>query len=162
MAKKKFKDGLESLFLDTREESASQKTPLLFDAEPETPKKGRTSSSGKHFSDDLEIFFQEALRDSIQDELAGRPGQQLKSPRTRPSAKPKDGLDALIRATIETSDLDLRYDNAKKRITISFDQKQIDKLKRIARLEKTLLKDMIAGVVAEYIRDYERNKGNLG
>jgi hypothetical protein len=160
VAKKKFKDGLESLFLDTREESASQKTPLLFDAEPEKPKKGRPSS-GKHFSDDLEIFFQEALRDSIQDELAGRPAQQLKSPRTRPSAKPKDGLDALIRATIESSDLDLRYDNAKKRITISFDQKQIDKLKRIARLEKTLLKDMIAGVVAEYIRDYERNKGGL-
>ena len=156
MGKKKFKDGLESLFREAREEA--QNKPLLVESEQEPEKPSGKSSSGKHFSDELEQFFQEALQESIQDELSSpKTAKTGHTPTGRRPAKPKDGLDALIRRTIESSEIDLHYDETKKRIAISFEKENLEKLKKIARLEKTLLKDMIARVVADYIREYEHN-----
>lgn len=165
MAKKKFTDGLESLFLQSQEDTLSGQSPLLLETDQtkESRKRRAKSSSGKHFSDELELFFQESLRESIQDEIAAasRPGHSLKSERTRRSSKPKDGLDALIRRTIETSEIELHYDETKKRVAFSFDKDKLDKLKHIARLEKTFLKDIIARVVAEYIQQYEKKWGKV-
>lgn len=163
MGKKKFKDGLESLFLEAREENLSQKSPLLLETEQQAaPKKTGRASSGKHFSDDLELFFQESLRESIEEELSSsHSGQSMKAARGSRSSRPKDGLDALIRRTIESSEIDLRYDGAKKRIAFSFEQEKLAKLKQIAKLEKTFLKDMIARIVADYIREYEQQKGGV-
>lgn len=165
MGKKKFKDGLESLFTDAREDYLSTGSPLLLETEPqkESQKNRTKSSSGKHFSDELEMFFQESLRETIQDQLsadaANRPGQSQKAARARRSSKPKDGLDALIRRTIETSEIELHYDESKKRVAFSFDKDKLEKLKQIARQERTFLKDIIARVVAEYIQEYEKKKG---
>ncbi|MCB9283314.1 MAG: hypothetical protein H6563_04510 [Lewinellaceae bacterium] len=155
MGKKKFKDGLESLFRDAQEEAKN--TPLVVETE-QAPEKPSGRSSGKHFSDELEQFFQEALQESIQDGLSTpKAANPDPAPATRRPAKPKDGLDALIRRTIESSEMDLRYDENRKRIAFSFEKENLEKLKKIARLEKTLLKDMIARVVADYIREYEQN-----
>ncbi|MBK7406821.1 MAG: hypothetical protein IPJ40_01350 [Saprospirales bacterium] len=52
--------------------------------------------------------------------------------------------------------MELLYDGTKKRIAFSFNEEDITKLKKIARMEKTLLKDMIARVVADYIKEYEQ------
>lgn len=167
MAKKKFTDGLESLFLDAREDSLSKQSPLLLETGQgtEAQKRRVKSSSGKHFSDELELFFQESLRESLENELSAtssQPDQSMKSARSRRSSRPKDGLDALIRRTIETSEIDLNYDETKKRVAFTFDKDKLEKLKQIARLEKAFLKDIIAKVVAEYIREYEKKAGNLG
>jgi hypothetical protein len=158
VGKKKFIDGLESLFLDAKEGSFSKNSPLLLDTESRNEPRVRTGKtpSGKHFSDDLDMFFQESLRDSIQDELSSsRPRPKINHPR------PKDGLDSLIRLTIETSEIELKYDDTKKRVAFSFDQEKLEKLKHIARMEKKFLKDIIARVVADYIREYEQKKGKL-
>lgn len=158
MGKKKFTDGLESLFLDSREEPLSKNSPLLLDTEPAKASRApkTKTTSGKHFSDDLDFFFQETLRDSIQDELSDR-----SRPKPKPKPRPKDGLDSLIRLTIETSQIELKYDDTKKRVAFSFDQEKLEKLKQIARLERKMLKDVIARVVGDYIREYEKKKGEL-
>lgn len=163
MGKKKFKDGLESLFSDVREDSLSQKSPLLFETgqqEAAAPKKAKPAS-GKHFSDDLELFFQESLKESIQEELSAS-SQNLKAARVNRSARPKDGLDALIRRTVESTEIELHYDESRRRVVLTFDREKLSKLKQIAKMEKTLLKDMISRVVADYIKEYEHKKGYLG
>lgn len=160
MGKKKFKDGLESLFLSAKEDS-SQKKDLLFEGGQEKAARKSRSSSGKHFSDELEIFFQETLQESIHDELYGGSSTPSPAPKTPRTPKPKDGLDSLIRRTIATSEMELHYDGTKKRVAFSFDKDMLEKLKHIARLEKTFFKDIISQVVAEYIREYEQKKGKL-
>lgn len=155
MSKKKFKDGLESLFLDEREDSLTHQPAQSAQEEKENPKQSGGSSSGKHFSDELESFFQEALQEHVQEKrsTSSSASQPAKAGAT---SKPKDGLDALIRSTLETSKMELHYDESKKRIAISFDKEKLEKLKKIARLERTLLKDMITRVVAEYVEEYEQ------
>ena len=146
MSKKKFKDGLESLFLDAQEDSLSKDSAQLLESgqQQEASKQAGKHSLGKHFSDELELFFQEALQ------------EEQASDQPRRSSKPKNGLDTLIRLTLESADTDLHYDESKKRIAFSFNEEDIAKLKKIARMEKTLLKDMIARVVANYIKEYEQ------
>ncbi len=89
MGKKKFKDGLESLFSDVREDSLSKKSPLLFETgqQEAAPQKKAKPASGKHFSDDLELFFQESLKESIQEELSTS-SQNLKTARVNRSSRP--------------------------------------------------------------------------
>lgn len=164
MGKKKFKDGLESLFSDVHEDSLSKKSPLLFETgqqEAAAPKKAKPAS-GKHFSDDLELFFQESLKESIQEELSSSSSQSLKTARVNRSSRPKDGLDALIRRTVESTEIELHYDESRRRVVLTFDREKLSKLKQIAKMEKTLLKDMISRVVADYIKEYEHKKGYLG
>jgi hypothetical protein len=48
-----------------------------------------------------------------------------------------------------------------KRLTVTFDKKKLEKLKKIARLEKSYLKDILGEIVAEYIKKYELSKGQL-
>lgn len=163
MGKKKFKDGLESLFNNVHEDSLSKKSPLLVETgqqETAAPRKAKPAS-GKHFSDDLEIFFQESLKESIQEELSSS-SQSLKTARVNRSSRPKDGLDALIRRTVESTEIELHYDESKRRVVLTFDREKLSKLKQIAKMEKTLLKDMISRVVADYIKEYEHKKGYLG
>ncbi len=162
MGKKKFKDGLESLFDEVQQESLSKKSPLLFETgQQEAPQRKAKPSAGKHFSDDLELFFQESLKESIQEELSSS-SQNLKTARVNRSSRPKDGLDALIRRTVDSTQIELRYDESKRRIVLTFDRERLSKLKQIAKMEKTLLKDMISRVVADYIKEYEHKKGYLG
>jgi hypothetical protein len=163
VGKKKFKDGLESLFSDVREDGLSKKSPLLFETgqqEAAAPRKAKPAS-GKHFSDDLELFFQESLKESIQEELSAS-SQNLKTARVNRSSRPKDGLDALIRRTVDSTEIELHYDESRRRVVLTFDREKLSKLKQIAKMEKTLLKDMISRVVADYIKEYEHKKGYLG
>ena len=72
------------------------------------------------------------------------------------SSKPMEGLDALIRSTVEPK---VQFDqNATRRLTLQFDERKLEKLKTIARMEKTLLRDIIDGIVEEYIARWEKQK----
>ena len=67
----------------------------------------------------------------------------------------------LIRRTVESGAVEADRKTGKKRLTVTFDKEKIQKLKKIARLEKAYLKDILGKLVEEYIQDYESEKGGI-
>lgn len=173
MSKKKFTDGLESLFsVDTSKEVGQKGTAFL---NPDKEKKGgssatvvkkRRSSSRKTFTTDLDSLLEEALQESFEERMSQKEGSS-KSKTTQEEhhqnlqRRPSSGLDMLIRRTIESGTVEADRKTGKKRLTVTFDKEKIQKLKKIARLEKAYLKDILGKLVEEYITDYESEKGNI-
>ena len=163
LSKKKFTDGLESLFGDTSEESFESGGLLV--AEKVKPKaRTRKPSSRKNFTSDLNTLFEDALQETIQEKkekLAKGIESKSKSATLKNRVKkPLTGIDALIRRTVETSTIEIDP-NARKRVTFTFEKAKLEKLKKIARLEKSYLKDIIGEVIGEFIQDYEDKKGDI-
>lgn len=176
MSKKTLKDGLESLFgmppSDVMEETAflgdNVKAPRKV-----KPKKRRTSRPGssgssKSFTADLESLFQTVVSESVAAERkkatteTDRPfGNDLPASE-RASRKPMNGLDALIRETVEPNKKQIQQQatlpKEKKRVTFVFDKRKLAKLKQIAKLEKAYLKDIIGGLISEYLDEYDAEK----
>jgi hypothetical protein len=124
-------------------------------AERVTQKMASKQSPSKSFAADLESLFESSIKESTMESLeAIKDGK--KTPVSKARTKPAFGLDALIRETVETSTVETsQTPEGLKRVTITIDQKRLDKLKKIARIEKSYLKDIINEVVAEYIAKYE-------
>lgn len=161
MSKKRFTDGLESL-LSSPEEAGLQSHSLL-SAESNKAKSSASSSAaspegskkaqGKRFTDDLQAFLLEAFEESFERQTQQIPAESEIKKR---SNKPMEGLDALIRSTVEPK---MQFDQHNlRRLTVQFDERKLEKLKTIARLEKTLLRDIIDGIVEEYIARWEQEK----
>ncbi len=158
MSKKRFTAGLESL-LSSPEEDALQGNALL-SAESTTAKSSNIpkpepnkKAQGKRFTDDLQAFLMEAFEESFERQMQQVPAEAEIKKR---SAKPMEGLDALIRSTIEPK---VQFDqHATRRLTLQFDERKLEKLKTIAKMEKTLLRDIIDGIVEEYIARWEKQK----
>lgn len=164
MSKKRFTDGLESL-LSTPEDAGLQGNSLL-SAESNTAKiKGATTAEaspenskkaqGKRFTDDLQAFLMEAFEESFERQMQQIPAEAEIKKR---STKPMEGLDALIRSTVEPSRVQFDQHAATRRLTLQFDERKLEKLKAIARLEKTLLRDIIDTIVEDYISRWEKDK----
>lgn len=164
MSKKRFTDGLESL-LSTPEDAGLQgnallsaesnvtksKNPSAAEANPESSKKAQ----GKRFTDDLQAFLMEAFEESFERQMQQIPAEaEIKKRSTKPMA----GLDALIRSTVEPSKVHFDQHAATRRLTLQFDERKLEKLKTIARMEKTLLRDIIDSIVEEYIARWEKQK----
>ena len=158
MSKKRFTAGLESL-LSSPEDAALQGHALL-SAESTTAKSSsipkpepNKKAQGKRFTDDLQAFLMEAFEESFERQMQQVPAEAEIKKR---SAKPMEGLDALIRSTIEPK---VQFDqHATRRLTLQFDERKLEKLKTIAKMEKTLLRDIIDGIVEEYIARWEKQK----
>ncbi len=159
MSKKRFTAGLESL-LSSPEEDALRGNALL-SAESTTAKsinptpkpEPSKKAHGKRFTDDLQAFLMEAFEESFDRQMQQVPAEAEIKKR---SAKPMEGLDALIRSTIEPK---VQFDqHATRRLTLQFDERKLEKLKTIAKMEKTLLRDIIDGIVEEYIARWEKQK----
>jgi len=121
-------------------------------AKKEAPKRKKRSKSGKNFTSDLDTLFEAALNENLkeknfEDTLNSRNGRRSKRP-------PIVGLDALIQ---KTTDDNIDYTSTKKRVTFIFEKKKLDKLKRIAKLEKAYLKDIIGRIVGEHISKYDED-----
>lgn len=166
MSKKKFKDGLESLFAEIEQNAMSEQNALLEASGSERrPASSRESnpaaekrSTGKKFADDMESFLQSAFEESFdrqmrQEQLSPAEEAQIR----KRSHRPVSGLDALIRSTVQPQEVHLE-EHPKRRLTIVFDDQKLQKLREIARLEKTYLKNIIDEIVAEYIQTYEKKK----
>ena len=162
MSKKKFKDGLESLFGGPAiaEPSLPENSPLLEQTEKKSknkPKKtlkvnGKRSRTGKNFTSDLDTLFESVLEDNL------RESKEVQSTNERKSKRPPVvGLDALIQ---RTTDHDYDYTTTKKRVTFIFEKKKLDKLKRIAKLQNAYLKDIIGKIVGTHIDKYD-DEGRL-
>ncbi len=170
MGKKKFSSGLDSLFdakddqheLDLQRElsdvriQGDQRTTSV----QEMPSIRRASN--KNFTSDLDSLFQDAFTDSVEEKaeklrrLANN-DDPFESNR-RQYKQPLSGLDALIRSTMDTSLAE--FDHAPvKRLTIMFENLKIEKLKSIAKMERSFVKDLVGGVLTEFINDYEKRSG---
>lgn len=114
------------------------------------PKQG----SKKNFADSLDSIFQDAIEEVVQEkaeEIAE--GKTVKKAKRR--TKPVFGLDALIRQTVEDSEVK----RDKKRVTFTFETEKIDKLRSIAKIEKARIRDIVNELVTEYIQKYETETG---
>lgn len=158
MSKKRFTEGLESIFGADAEETLQESSPLLTSTIIERKEKRKkpesTRSTAKNFSDDLQSFLQEAFEDSFDQQLEKKKitTSELKSKAQvkKRYKRPKSGLDLLIRNTIEPDNIRLEPKKSK-RVTITFDPNKLKKLKDIAREKKSYLRDVIDEIVAEYL-----------
>jgi len=161
LSKKNLKDGLESLFGGPAiaEPSLPENSPLLERTEKqEKPKseKGSTSrkkrsKSRKNFTSDLDTLFETVIQENLREKNLE---EELDSGRRKRTSKRPAvvGLDALIQ---KTTDDNFDYTSTKKRVTFIFEKKKLDKLKRIAKLEKAYLKDIIGKIVGAHISKYD-------
>lgn len=171
MAKKNFIDGLDSIFGDGNDSEELSIITKENKADRKTPRRKR-KSSGKDFTADLDSLLQEALQESVA-QHAKKKRNKLPVAKTNRQAqrgrikRTLSGLDALIRQTVTSSEMEITEQDPgsslpkKKRVTFSFDRVKVDKLKSIARLEKSYIKDIVNGIVSEYIEEYEKSKGDV-
>lgn len=164
MSKKKFTDGLESIFGHSEGGTLKERSPLLV----KTKKKERKAKnkegkkrSSKDFTSDLDSLFEDALKDTLEEKAEKLVKNKTKvSPARKPRPKAVFGLDALIRRTSDQP-LIQEEQSKKKRVTFIFDKEKLVKLKKIAKSEKAYLKDIIGDVMAEYIDEYEKAHGDV-
>ena len=167
MSKKKFTDGLESLFTTDHNKESGEGTAFLEGAvaaeEQDRGRSGaRRSSSRKNFTTDLDSLLEAAMQESFEEQIqtndTGNTKAQVFHQQTH-RRRPMGGLDMLIRRTVERSTVEEDKATGTKRLTVTFDKTKLTKLKKIARIEKAYLKDILGEIVAEYIKKYESQKG---
>jgi hypothetical protein len=162
MSKKKFTDGLESLFNVSDEEAVDhyggvnmhteQTTYAMDETIVEAIKPKRT---GKDFSANLGSAMQDAFVTSEDAFLTQEENINLSEISKKASRKPLTGLDALLRRTIDSSELD---NETKRRVVLIIESGKFEKLKEIAKEESLFLKDIIERSVSFFLDDYDRRK----
>ncbi len=154
---KGFKAGLENLLAEAWRED----TPIQHTEGEETSSKPTLSEKRlavRNFTESFDALFEEAMEETIAEKV-----QAIKSGGEKTTTKRRKksfdlGLDRLIRSTIETSTVEIEESVGQKRVVFVFDEQKLDKLKTIARLEKTYLKDILNELVTEFIQEYESKK----
>lgn len=153
MSKKKFSQGLDDLFNDVDSGQAAGRAAAGAAAE--------RKAAHKNFMSDLDSLLQEALEESLEkyEAQSSGAGAKTRMPAEQQTPRRPTGLDALIRQTIDVQEIATDELSGKKRLTVSVDRTQLDKLKLIARLENAYLKDLLVGVIDEFIQEYKQQKG---
>lgn len=160
MSKKRFSEGLDDLFSDAH---TGQENLLSADTAVAHPPERK--SAHKNFMADLDSLLQEALEESIERYDANQPDTTTPSGKTKATAAgisyraPLTGLDALIRQTIDVQEISTDETSGKKRLTVTVDRAKLEKLKTIARLENSYMKDLLVQLIDEYIEEYTQQKG---
>jgi len=174
VSKKQFSSGLDSVFseeaqyepnidnspwlLETSEGAAVAEAP----AEARKAKATTTSSrrSGKNFTSDLETLFAAASVERPRETEA--PATEVAS-RTRHRPRRRipmfSGLDGLIRDTTDGKmprEIEEDVPSVRKRVTFTYDRDRFARLKSIARVEGSYLKDIISGLLNDYINQYDK------
>jgi len=172
LSKKKFTDGLESLFSIDNNKESGQGTTFLEGTNPDEMRPGvgkpavSKNTSRKNFTTDLDSLLQEAMQESFEEQIQEREAAATAN-KAQPfhqqahRRKPLGGLDMLIRRTVERGTVEEDQLTGTRRLTVSFDKEKLSKLKTIARMEKAYLKDILGDIVEEYIRRYESQKGSV-
>lgn len=155
MSKKKFSEGLDDLFKDLPSEQGA------WDQHPGDSPRERKGAS-KNFMHDLDMLLQEAMDEGLGQLESGTPAPAPSNKSKSAAAAhraPVSGLDALIRQTIDVREIVTDEETGKKRLTVAVDKTKLEKLKTIARLENSYLKDILLQLIDEYIQEYTRQKG---
>lgn len=164
MSKKRFSEGLDDLFSSSNANQGEAFGQALVLSSPAVPA-GERKSVNKSFASDLDSLLQEALDESLERYESNQPDSVSASAKTKatPShglrAPMRSGLDSLIRQTIDVQELVTDETTGKKRLTVAVDRPKLEKLKAIARLENAFLKDLLVGLIDEYIEEYTQEKG---
>ncbi len=170
VSKKKFTDGLDSVFAANDPKDISGRgTSFLHDtflaeAKRDDQPEARKSSARKTFTTDLDSLLEEALQESFREQTQpSADGKAKVFHQQTHRRRPLSGLDMFIRRTVEAGAIEIDNDETTgiKRLTVNFDREKLEKLKKIARMEKAYLKDILGDIVGEYIRRYETKKGAL-
>ena len=117
----------------------------------EARKEGRPE---KDFTSDLQSFLHQAFEESFEEQLREEAQNAGKSSEKK-SAASFTGLDALIRSTLEPASMAIDP-KAMRRLVVTFNEAQLEKLRTIAKLEKTYLKKIINDIVEDFIKQYEK------
>ncbi len=170
MSKKKFSGGFDTIFNTDAENAAPSvsDTSLL---NTTTLSSSNTSiaeppirlrrPSVKNFTNDLDSLFKDAFTEAVEekiDKMRRESGIGAADNAGNTVRKQLSGLDALIRSTVDASLAELQHATIK-RLTIVVENQKVEKLKSIARMERSFMKDIIAGVLNEYIDSYEKRTG---
>lgn len=175
MSKKRFNSGLESLFFEGADKDLEENKVVLLNKKQERTKTKRSGGGStkaaeqspvKSFTSDLDSLFADVVTDTIEEKVESIIAKKERTKRTRTrSSKPLSGLDALFRRTTEVSEDDqavekeVKQERTIKRVSFTFHKDRLSKLKSIAKMEKSYLKDIISDVVSEYIDEYEKKTG---
>ena len=165
MGRKKLIEDFGTLFGDDDAGILSEDSVLLSGKKhSEAPKRQESKnrvSHGKNFASDLESFLEETFEESFEAHLQAEPSAaEVEAQIKKRSRRPLSGLDALIRSTVEPSSMEM-HELPTRRVTLVFDKNKLDKLKTIARVERTYLKDIIDDIVEDFLRTYEAEKKSL-
>ena len=169
MSKKKFSSGFDTIFNVPVEHAVTVETKNLhgaslgsttMDTEKQVEKRLRRPGI-KNFTNDLDSLFKEAFTEAVEeklDKMRRQGGSGISDNNSDAPRRPLSGLDALIRNTVDASLAELQQATIK-RLTIVVENQKVEKLKSIARMERSFMKDIISGVLNEYIENYERRTG---
>lgn len=120
----------------------------------------------KSFQSNLHDFLQNTYEEAFQEQLEARknPKPEGDIPLSK-KGKPMGGLDSLIRSTVDPNSIRITHTRTAeggnvRRISLAFKERQIEKLRKIANLKRTMLKDIIYQVVEEFINDFEDKEDN--
>ena len=134
MSKKRFSEGLDDLFSDTKANVGG-----LFgnDAAVAAPATERRSGH-KSFMSNLDTLLHEAMEESFAKHETSRSDDTIPSNKSKSaSGEMRDslphGLDALIRQTIDIQDITADESTGKRRLTFAVDKEKVEKLKSIDR-----------------------------
>lgn len=154
MSKKKFIDGLESVFNQSEDELVEhydvQEEAVIEETIVATVKPKR---SGKNFTTDIGNAMQDSFVKEAENYLNPEEQITISDVSKKPLRRPLSGLDALLRRTIENSDLD---NETKRRVVLILESGKLEKLKEIAKTESLVLREIIEKSVNFFIEDYER------
>ncbi|MGI9159138.1 MAG: hypothetical protein ACR2K1_05230 [Saprospiraceae bacterium] len=157
MSKKKFSEGLEDLLKDleafNEEETAAQ--PIA----PAGRRQPGMRSNLKSFAFELETVMQDDQEEAPE---SSAPSAALQGKSKSHEAFRRalfSGLDSLIRPTIDVQEMDSDEQAGKKRLTVALEKVKLEKLKMIARMENSFMKDILISLIDEYIDSYSRDKG---
>jgi hypothetical protein len=159
MGKKRFSEGLDDLFNNSQAEEQSGHAAVV----PETPHERKHAH--KNFASGLDSLLQEALEESLEKFEANQPDSVTQSGKSKAGKSDvfrsplRSGLDALIRQTIDVQEIVSDEQSGKKRLTVAVDRSKLEKLKVIARLENSYLKDLLVSLIDGYIEEYSQQKG---
>ena len=159
MSKKKFTDGLESIFHDNNEQPFQEDSPLFtYEARSARPAEEITSPdhNGGYRSYDEAEEEEETPEEVTPDATNHEDAKSSKTPN-----RPLTGLDLLIRKTTEESPQSLHPKANQRKVPLIFDKVLLKKLKLIARMQKTHFRELISALLHNYVERYEREKGPL-
>ena len=119
-----------------------------------------TRKNNKNFTSDLDSLLAEALSESFEEEAPSKQERSQAQIEDRPVRKRRpitlSGLDSLIRNTVDISYADqMNHPDQTKRLTVRIKKTNLEKLKEIARSERSYLKDILGQLISEYIKKHE-------
>ncbi len=158
MSKKKFTNGLESVFTDSYEEDEVS-TAVLEEAPEARSSRGTVRKGGKDFSGDMDdVILKSFVTNGEPQPFNDNNEHNNYAHMKKAQRRPLNGLEALLSRTLEYGELDA---DTKKRIVLILENNKVERLKEIAKEEQLFLKDIIVKSVSYYIDQHDKKRSRL-